>query len=140
MGSSSSARARKVSRWCWTAGWKAVEEVGGGEGRLQGLWDVGLEDGEGMRRFIFRPLWGRLGIVRLQVEIEANLHLVEGLVPGGPALHPETLIEERSVEALDQAVGLGPAHPGGAMFDALELEEEFVGVPRAWPRMASSTC
>lgn len=103
--------------------------VGGGGGCLQGLGDAGLEDGVGGAAVHLPAPMGALGVVGLEVEIEVSLHLVEGLVPGGSALHPEVFVEERPVEALDEAVGLGPADAGGAVLDAFELEEELVGVP-----------
>ena len=69
-----------------------------------------------------------LRVIDLEVGVEVGLHLVEGLVPGGAALHAEMLVEQGSVEAFDEAVGLGPADLGGAVFDVLELEEDLVGV------------
>jgi len=33
------------------------------------------------------------------------------------------------VEALDEAVALGPADPGGPVLDLLQLQQELVGVP-----------
>jgi hypothetical protein len=37
------------------------------------------------------------------------------------------LFEERAVEALDVAVGLGPPNLRGWVLDVLQLQEEFVG-------------
>ena len=69
-----------------------------------------------------------LRVVEAEVLVEVGLHLVDGLVPGGAAIHTEVLIEQGPVRVLDEAVGLGPADPSGPVLDVLELEEEFVGV------------
>jgi hypothetical protein len=91
------------------------------------------EDGEGGPSVHLAAPVGALGVVELEVLVEVGLHLVEGLVPGGAALHAEVLIEEGPVEALDEAVGLGPADLGGPVLDVLELEEELVGMPVGTP-------
>ena len=67
-------------------------------------------------------------IVADQVVVENGLHLVDGLEPSAAALDPEVLVEQRAVQPLDDAVGLRPLHPGGAMVDVLELQEQLVGV------------
>ena len=38
------------------------------------------------------------------------------------------LIEQGFVKALDKAVGLRPADPGGAVLDAFHLQKQFVGM------------
>ncbi len=71
---------------------------------------------------------GSLGVVDDQVGVEVGLHLLDGLVPLLAALDAEVLVEKPAVQALDEAVGLGPLDLGGAVFDVLGLEEEPVGV------------
>ena len=71
---------------------------------------------------------GSTGVVGLKIAVEVLLHLLDGLVPGRPALDPKVFLEERVVEPLDEAVRLGSADLRGAVFDLLELEEELVGV------------
>ena len=92
------------------------------------LGDPGPEDFVG--RAALHPaaaVWP-LVVVGLQVSIQVLLHLRNRLVPGRPALDPEVLFEERAVEPLDEAVGLGSADLRGAVLDVLELQEELVGV------------
>jgi len=38
------------------------------------------------------------------------------------------LVKQRAMEAFDNAVGLWPLHTGLAVLDALELQEQFVGM------------
>jgi hypothetical protein len=45
-----------------------------------------------------------------------------------PSFDAEVLVEKRAVEALDDAVGLWTFDTGGAVFDVLELQVEFIGV------------
>ena len=45
-----------------------------------------------------------------------------------PALDAGVLVEERTVEALDDAVGLRPLHTGRAVLDVLKLQEQLVGM------------
>jgi hypothetical protein len=71
---------------------------------------------------------GGLGVVGLKVLTEIGVDSVEGLVPGGTALHAEVLVDKGPVEALSESVGLGPADPGGAVLDSFELGEYLVGV------------
>ena len=61
--------------------------------------------------------------------IEHLLHLLNGLKPGLAAFNTEVFVEHGAVEALDDAVGLRAAHPGRAMVDLFQLQEQFVGVP-----------
>jgi hypothetical protein len=83
---------------------------------------------------------GALVVVALEVEIQLDLQFLEGLVPGGPALHPGVLVQERPLAALDEAVGLVPTDPGAAVLDAFELEEErrlscwSLSIRRPWSR------
>lgn len=72
-------------------------------------------------------LVGALVIVDHQVVVEHALHLLDGLEPGAPALDTEVLVQERAVQALDDAVGLWPLDLGGAVLDRLELQEQLVG-------------
>ena len=53
-------------------------------------------------------------IVAVEVDIENRLHLLDGLEPGAPAFDAEVLVEQRAMEALDDAVGLRPADLCGA--------------------------
>ena len=71
---------------------------------------------------------GPPGVVGLKIRIQILLHLLDGLVPGRAALDPKMLLEKGAVEPLDEAIGLRPADPGGAVLDVLELQEELVGV------------
>lgn len=60
--------------------------------------------------------------------VENDLHLLGGFEPCAPPLDAEVFVEQRAVEALDDAVGLRALHPGGSMLDLLQLQEEFVWV------------
>ena len=90
--------------------------------------DPGLEDLLGRPPFHAAAAVGLTGVVGLKIRIQVLLHLLDGLVPGGPPLDAEMLFEERAVEALDEAVGLGPPHLGRAVLDVLQLQEELVGM------------
>ena len=81
-----------------------------------------------MRPFHAAALMGALGVVDDEVGVERDLHLLDGLEPGGAAFDTEVLVEQRAMEALDDAVGLRPLHAGLAVLDALELEEQLVGM------------
>jgi len=72
---------------------------------------------------------GALVVVGDEVGVEGGLHLLDGLEPGAAALDAEVLVEQGAVQPLDDAVGLGPLHPGEAVVDAFEPEEERAGVP-----------
>ena len=67
--------------------------------------------GEGVDR---RPsvqavtLMGHSAIVALQVIVQHGLHFHDGLDPGAATLHTEMLIEQRTMEASKDAVGLRP--------------------------------
>ena len=74
------------------------------------------------------PLVRARFVVGEEVGVEGGLHLLDGLGPGSLALDAEVLVEQRAVEALDDAFGLGPLHPGEALVDAFELEKELVGM------------
>jgi hypothetical protein len=56
--------------------------------------------------------------------IENRLHFLDRFEPGLEAFHPEVVIEERAVEALDDAVGLGTFDARGAVLVLLKLEEQ----------------
>lgn len=71
---------------------------------------------------------GTLGVVLNEVRVEIDLHLVQGFVPLDAARDPKVLVQQRAVQPLDEPVGLRPANLGGAMLDALQLQEELVGV------------
>ena len=71
---------------------------------------------------------GSLGVVGDEVGVEHGLHLLDGLEPGAATFDAEVLVEQGAVQALDDAVGLRPLDPGLAVLDALELEEQLVGM------------
>ena len=58
-------------------------------------------------------------IVALDVGVENRLHLLDRLEPGAPALDSEVLVEQRAMQALDDAVRLWSLDPGGAVLDLL---------------------
>lgn len=64
----------------------------------------------------------------MQVRFEVALHLIDGLVPGRAPLHAEVLVEQRAVQPLDEAVALRPTDACGAVSNAFELQEQFVGM------------
>lgn len=68
------------------------------------------------------------GVVVKQVSVEILLHGLHGLVPVFSPGDAEVLVEQGAVQTFDEAVALRPSHLGGAVFDALELQEQFVGV------------
>ena len=72
-------------------------------------------------------LMGPFLVVGLEVGVEGELHLLDGLEPGPAAFDAEVLVEQRAVEALNDAVGLRPADLGLSVLDARELEEELIG-------------
>ena len=69
-----------------------------------------------------------LVVVDGQIGIQGDLHLLDGFEPGAPAFDAEVLVQQGAVKALDDAVGLGPLNPGGAVLDALQLQEQLVGM------------
>ena len=58
-----------------------------------------------------------------------RLHLVDALVELLSAHDTEVLVQERSVQPLDEAVRLGSAYLRRPAFDLLELEEQLKGMP-----------
>ena len=62
-------------------------------------------------------------IVAVEVGVENRLHLLDGLEPGAPAFDPEVLVEQGTMQALDDAVALRPANLRGPVGDVLELQE-----------------
>lgn len=73
-------------------------------------------------------LTGSSLIVTDEEVVENGLHFLDGFEPGAATLDAEVLVEQGAVEALDDAVGLRTLHPGRAVLDLLQLQEEFVGV------------
>lgn len=73
-------------------------------------------------------LLGSAVVVGLQEGVEIGLHFVERLVELLAAHDAEVLVQERPVEPLDKAVRLRPPDPRGAVLDALQLEEQLVGM------------
>ena len=51
------------------------------------------------------------GVVADEIGVENGLHLVDGLEPGAPSLDPEVLVEQRAMQAFDDAVGLRALDP-----------------------------
>ena len=90
--------------------------------------DAGAERRERGPAVHAAALVGPSGIVFDEIGVERHLHLVDGLEPSLAALDAEVLVQQGPVQALDDAVGLRPLHPGLAMLDVIQLEEEFVGV------------
>lgn len=69
-----------------------------------GRWPSGGED-DGRRAPVHAAtLVGPFGIVMDEVGVENRLHLGEGFEPGLAAFDAEVLVEQRAVEALDDAV------------------------------------
>lgn len=65
-----------------------------------------------------------------QPGVELGLQVVEGIEDRVAQAGAEELVEHGAMEALDEAIGLRPAHPGLAVLDVVEREIEFerVGV------------
>lgn len=66
-------------------------------------------------------LVGSLGMVADQVGVEVGLHGFDAVVELLTPHDAEVLVQQGAVEALDEAVGLRPSHPGGSVLDLLEL-------------------
>src|SRR5262249_61964150 len=60
--------------------------------------------------------------------IEVALNLLDADIPGRAARDAETLVEERAIHALNEAIGARRANPRGAGLDALERKQELLGV------------
>jgi hypothetical protein len=58
-----------------------------------------------------------LEIVVTQEAVDVALDFLDADVPGLPAADAEAFIEQRSVHALDEAIGLRMAHATGAVID-----------------------
>ena len=63
-----------------------------------------------------------LGVVVLQIAIQVCLHLLYRLIPGRPPLDTEVFIQQGSMQPLDKAVALRPAHLGGSVLNPLQLQ------------------
>jgi hypothetical protein len=97
-------------------------------GHLLGFRDA-LKEGLERRSAVHAPaLMGPLAIVCNHVFVEHGLHLVDGLKPCAAALDTEMLVQQRAMQALDDAVGLGPFDPGSPVGDAFQLQEQLVGM------------
>ena len=72
-------------------------------------------------------MWS-LGVVVLQVAIQVCLHLLYRLIPGRSPLDTEVFIQQGSMQSLDKAVALRPAHLGGSVLNPLQLQEQLVGM------------
>ncbi|CAG1012322.1 hypothetical protein RHIZO_04227 [Rhizobiaceae bacterium] len=55
--------------------------------------------------------------------VENDLHLLGGFEPCAPPLDAEVFVEQRAVEALDDAVGLRALHPGGSVLDRIRCSQ-----------------
>ena len=107
------------------SGWLFVLLLAGGFGEP-------VDEGLGRRAAVHvAALMGPALIVADEEVVENNLHLLDGFEPGSAALDAEVLVEQRAVEALDDAVGLWPLYPGRAVLDLLQLQEQFVGAPQS---------
>lgn len=60
--------------------------------------------------------------------VEVALNLLDGQIEVLPALHPEALIEQGPVHALDEAVGAQAPDLGVAVLDVLDGEQELIGM------------
>ena len=60
--------------------------------------------------------------------VEVGMHRLDAFVESLTHLHAEELVEDGTVEALDEAVGLRATDLGAAVLDAVEVEIELVGV------------
>ena len=65
---------------------------------------------------------GASGVVADQIVIQHGLHFLNGFEPSPATLHSEVLVQQRAMEALDDAVGLWPLHPRRAVLDLLQLD------------------
>jgi hypothetical protein len=72
----------------------------------------------------------RPGHERVQVPLDLGDREVEALAP----LHPEALVEQRAVHALDEAVGARTANLRVPMRDVLDCEQELVGMASGLPQ------
>src|SRR5207302_1552395 len=69
-----------------------------------------------------------LEVVEGHEDIEVALDLVGPLVPLRAALDAEALVEERAIHTLDEAIGTRRADLCRAVLDALDGEEQLVGM------------
>lgn len=70
---------------------------------------------------------GSLDFVVDKPSVEIELQRLDRVVEGFQHLHPEKLIEDHSVESLDEAVGLRLASLGPAVLDAVQVEGAVEG-------------
>ena len=66
-------------------------------------------------------------VVAVQVGVEVRLHFVQGRIPILASLNPEVLVEQCPVQPLHKAIALRASDTGCPMFDAFQLQEQFVG-------------
>lgn len=66
-------------------------------------------------------LVGSFGIVADEVGVEVGLHGLDAFVELLPPHDAEVLVQQGAMQALDEAVGLRPAHLGGAVLDLFQL-------------------
>ena len=89
---------------------------------------VRREHGRGCAALHASALVRTFFIVVFQIDFQIGLHLVNRFVELCAALDAEVFIQQGAVESLDEAVGLWPTHARGSVFDAFQLQEQFVGV------------
>jgi hypothetical protein len=89
---------------------------------LAGVWQS-FDEGLSWRSAVHAAsLMRTAGVADDEVIVQHALHFLNGLEPGSAALHPEVLVEQGAVEALDDAVGLRPLHPCRAVPDLATLQ------------------
>ncbi len=69
-----------------------------------------------------------LGFVVFQVAIQVCLHLLYRLISGHSPLDTDVFIQHGSMQPLDKAVALRPAHLGCPVLNPLQLQEQLVGM------------
>jgi hypothetical protein len=67
-----------------------------------------------------------LGVVGDEPFVEHGLHFIDGLKSCPAALDAEVFVQRGAVEAFDNAVGLRPLDPCGAVVDLFKLQEQLV--------------
>lgn len=62
-----------------------------------------------------------------QVLVEHELHLIDGIELDATAFNADVLVQQRAVQALDNAVGLWAFDRGPLVLNTFQLEEPFIG-------------
>lgn len=71
---------------------------------------------------------GSLMVVVMQISFQIFLHFINRLIPLGSSLDAEMLVQQGSVQSLDNAVALGGEAPWWYGVCAFKLQEEFIGM------------